>query len=244
MRTLTRTDNSILGRWWWTVDHWSLAAVGLLIAFGAVMILAASPAVAERIDVGTYHFVKRQFAFLLLASVIIVGISMLSPKVVRRLGVLVLAGALVLMAVTLVAGHEIKGANRWLSLGGFSLQPSEFAKPGLAVVAAWLFANRRIDESFPGFQISVAVYLVTVALLLMQPDIGMTFVVSVVWGTQFFVAGLPLLLVGVIGGIFLTGGVGAYFAFSHVRLRVDRFLDPKGEEGYQVSRAIEAFQKG
>ncbi len=244
MSALNRTDTSIVGRWWWTVDRWSLAAIALLIAFGAVMILAASPAVAERIHVGSFHFVKRQFAFLMLASAIIIGISMLSPKGVRRLGAAVLLGGLMLTVLTLVVGTEIKGASRWLNLGGFSLQPSEFLKPGIAVVAAWLFASRRLDEKFPGFQMSIALYLVTVSLLLLQPDVGMAFVVSVVWGTQFFVAGLPLTFVGVIAGAFASAAVGAYFTFDHVRLRVDRFLDPNGEEGYQVARAIEAFQKG
>lgn len=244
MSTLNRTDTSLLGKWWWTVDRWTLAAVALLLAFGGVMTLAASPAVAERIDVGTFHFVKRQFVFLSLAALTIVGVSMLSTRGVRRLALLTTLGALFLMGMTLIFGTEIKGASRWLNFGIVSLQPSEFVKPGLAVVAAWLFARRRMDETFPGFQMSIALYLVTVAILLLQPDVGMTFVVSVVWGTQFFIAGLPLILVALIGIGFAGGGVGAYFIFDHVRFRIDRFFDADADIGYQASRAIEAFQRG
>lgn len=244
MSTLNRTDTSLLGKWWWTIDRWTLAAVALLLAFGAMMSLAASPAVAERIDVGSFHFVKRQFVFLLLGALTILSVSMLSPKGVRRLALFVTLGAIFMMLVTVVAGSEIKGATRWINFGFFSLQPSEFVKPGLAVVAAWLFAKRRMDGSFPGFQMSIALYMVTVAILLLQPDVGMAFVVSVVWGTQFFVAGLPLIFVAMIGVLFVGAGIGAYFTFDHVKFRVDRFFGPDSDLGYQASRAIEAFQRG
>ena len=244
MSALQRTDISLLGRWWWTVDRWTLAAIAILLACGGVMTLAASPAVAERIDVGSFHFVKRQAVFLSLAALTIIGVSLMSPKGICRLAILTTLGALVLMLMTLVFGAEIKGASRWLSIGGLSLQPSEFVKPGIAVVAAWLFARQRMDERFPGIQMSIAVYLVTVAILLMQPDVGMTIVVSVVWGTQFFVAGLPLVFVALIALTFMGAGVGAYFTFDHVQLRVDRFFGPDSEIGYQAARAIEAFQHG
>ena len=244
MSALQRTDTSLFGRWWWTVDRWTLAAIAILLACGGVMTLAASPAVAERIDVGSFHFVKRQAVFLSLAALIIIGVSLMSPKGIRRLAILTTLGALALMLMTLVFGAEIKGASRWLSIGGLSLQPSEFVKPGIAVVAAWLFARQRMDDRFPGIQMSIAVYLVTVAILLMQPDVGMTIVVSVVWGTQFFVAGLPLVFVALIALTFMGAGVGAYFTFDHVQLRVDRFFGPDSEIGYQAARAIEAFQHG
>lgn len=244
MSALQRTDTSLFGRWWWTVDRWTLAAIAILLACGGVMTLAASPAVAERIDVGSFHFVKRQAVFLSLAALTIIGVSLMSPKGIRRLAILTTLGALVLMLMTLVFGAEIKGASRWLSIAGLSLQPSEFVKPGIAVVAAWLFARQRMDERFPGIQLSIAVYLVTVAILLMQPDVGMTIVVSVVWGTQFFVAGLPLVFVALIALTFVGAGVGAYFTFDHVQLRVDRFFGPDSEIGYQAARAIEAFQHG
>ncbi len=244
MSALNRTDTSLLGRWWWTVDRWTLAAVALLLAIGGVMTLAASPAVAERIDVGSFHFIKRQVVFLGLGALTIFGVSLMSLKGVRRLGILTTVASLFLMLLTLVFGAEIKGATRWLSIGSFSLQPSEFVKPGLAVVAAWLFARQRMDDRFPGFQMSIALFLVTVAILLMQPDVGMTIVVSVVWGTQFFVAGLPLIFVALIGLLFVGAGVGAYFTFDHVQFRIDRFFGPDADIGYQASRAIEAFQRG
>ena len=68
MPTLSRADNSLLGRWWWTVDRWTLGAIGMLIGFGYVMMLAASPAVAERIGTSRDMFIFKQVVFLALAG--------------------------------------------------------------------------------------------------------------------------------------------------------------------------------
>ncbi len=244
MTTLARTDNSILARWWWTVDHWSLAAIVLLAAVGAVMTLAASPAVAERLDLGTFHFATRQFVFLGLGLMIVVVVSLFSPKGVRRLALMLTGVSIVLMVAVLFMGPEIKGATRWLTLGGFSLQPSEFVKPGLAVLAAWLFAQGKRDVEFPGLILATGLFFIVAALLLMQPDVGMTFVVAGVWGVQLFLAGLPVALVVGVAAVFLIGAVGAYFTFGHVQSRIDRFLDPHAGESYQVMRSLDAFRNG
>ncbi len=244
MSTFTRTDKSLVGRWWWTIDRWTLAALLVIAAIGALLTLAASPAVAERIGLDPYHFVRRQFTFLPMAMVVIFATSLLSPLSIRRIAAVGLVGSLVLMVAVLFVGMEIKGASRWLQVSGFSLQPSEFAKPAFAVVAAWMFSQRRLDDQFPGYMIATGLFVLVMGLLLLQPDVGMSIVVSAVWGIQFFLAGLPLAFVVLIALVFLGGGVGAYFTFGHVRARVDRFLDPSIGDGYQVSRSIEAFRNG
>ena len=244
MSTLARTDTSLVVSWWWTVDRWTLAALGAIVAIGAMLTLAASPPVAERLGLDTFYFVRRQFVFLGAAVVIIFMTSCLTPRNIRRLAVVCMGGAMVLMAATLLFGPEIKGATRWLPVGSLSLQPSEFVKPAFAVVAAWMFSEQRLDGQFPGYAIATGLFVSIVALLLLQPDVGMSMVIAAVWSVQFFVAGLPLLLVMGLGVAFLAASVGAYFAFSHVQIRVDRFLDPAGGESYQVSRALEAFFNG
>ncbi len=244
MSALARTDTSLVSRWWWTVDRWTLAALASIIAVGAMLTLTASPPVAERLGFDTFHFARRQFVFLGVALAIIFATSFLSLRGVRQLGLGCVACALVLMVATLIIGLEIKGATRWLQIGNFSMQPSEFVKPGFAVVVAWMFSKRLPDGRFPGHGIATGLFATIAVLLLMQPDVGMTMVVAAVWAVQFFVAGLPLVLVLGIGLGFLGASVAAYFAFGHVQVRVDRFLDPAGSEGYQVSRALEAFYNG
>lgn len=244
MITFARTDSSLLGRWWWTVDRWTLAALAVLMGFGVVLVQAASPAVAERIGLDNFHFVQRHLMMLLPSAAIMVAVSLLSPRGVRRAAVLVFLAALVLVALTPVVGMEIKGARRWIHVPGLSIQPSEFLKPAFVVVAAWLFTMQKTTDGFPGGAISIALYLLVVMLLMMQPDLGMTFVISAVWFGQFFLAGLPIVLVGILGIAGLLGLVGAYFMFPHVSSRIDRFLDPGSGDNYQVARSMEAFMNG
>lgn len=244
MISLGRTDRSVIGRWWWTVDRWTISAVLMIIAIGVLLTMAASPAVAERIGVDQFHFIRRQFMFLPLAILVMFSVSLLSVKQIRRLGFLVFCGSVAMMVLVLLVGGEIKGATRWISVAGITLQPSEFAKPSLAIVAAWMFSEKGISPGFPGNALSALAYVVVAALLLMQPDVGMTLVVSAVWFVQFFVAGLPLFLVLLMVMLGLSALVGAYFVFPHVASRVDRFLDPSAGDSYQIVKALEAFHNG
>jgi cell division protein FtsW len=244
MNSVARTDTSLMGNWWWTVDRWSLGALALLVMFGALMVFAASPAVALRLDLGSYHFVQRQLMLLPVAIVLMFAFSLPDPLNIRRLACIGFIGCIALMVLTLMFGAEIKGARRWLPVAGFSLQASEFIKPCFAVVAAWMFAEWRRTPGFPGHWIAMGLYLMVIGLLLLQPDLGQTVIVTSVLFGQFFLAGLPTIFVVTLIGAGVVGLVGAYFTFSHVSDRIDRFLDPAGSDTYQVDRSLEAFANG
>ena len=244
MPTLSRTDTSVLGRWWWTVDRWTLVAICALIGFGYVMMLAASPAVAERIHVSREMFILKQVVFLALSAAVVVGVSMLSPRGVRRLAVLGCLAALLLTALTIVSGTEIKGARRWISLPGMTLQPSEFLKPCFAVVTAWLLSEGQRLRRFPGTALALGIFAVIAMLLKSQPDMGMLAVVAAVCFIQVFLNGLNLVMVGVAAGSMMAAAAAAYSLFPHVRSRVTRFLDPASGDSYQVTTALEAFANG
>ena len=244
MIALARTDTSLLGRWWWTVDRWLITCLLLIIAMGAILVLAASPSVAERIGLDAYHFVRRQFIILPLALTVMFAVSLLSPLQVRRLAAIGFLGCLVLLALTPLVGAEIKGARRWVSLAGMSLQVSEFVKPCLAVISAWMFAEWRRRPEFPGHAVAIALYTAVVGLLLLQPDFGQSVLITLVFIGQFFLAGLPVAWLVATGALGLAGLVGAYFLFPHVTSRVNRFLDPTSGDTYQVDRSLEAFING
>ena len=244
MISFARTDTSLVGRWWWTVDRWTLLAVALLIAIGTLLTLAASPAVAEKLRLDPQHFVLRQAVFLPLAMAVMFIVSLMSPRGIRRISVVGLGVSLMLVAATLVLGAEIKGATRWLQFAGFSIQPSEFVKPFFAVVAAWMLAEQRRREGVPGGLICCALFILVAWLLISQPDFGMTAVVAVVWFGQCFIAGLPVLWVVLLAGLGLIGAVAAYATIPHVASRIDRFLDPSSGDHYQIDRALDAFGQG
>ena len=244
MTSFSRTDPSILGRWWWTLDRWALLVLTLLFAVGAILTVAASPGAAARIGLEPFYFVRHQFAFMVPALLILLAISMLSPRGIRRIAVLVLGTGIILVAATNFYGIEIKGASRWISLGGFTFQPSEFVKPCFAVVAAWMFAEYRQSENFPGHAIASVLLLVVVALLLLQPDFGMAVTVAAVWFVQFFLAGLSLWWVGLSLAATLGLVTAAYSIFPHVAKRIDLFIDPLSGDSYQVTTSLKAFQQG
>ena len=239
-----RIDQRPVARWWWTVDRWTLGALIVLIGFGAVMAMAASPAVAERLGYAPLHFAERQLATVPVALAIMIATSLLPPRTIRRMAIVGFAIALALLAATFVIGVEIKGARRWIALPGLALQPSEFIKPTFAVVAAWLFAEQKERAGFPGNAISIALVLIILAMLIKQPDFGMAVVVAAVWFAQFLMAGLRLYWAagGILAG--MGGFAGAYLWIPHVTSRVNRFFDPALGDHYQVNRSLEAFANG
>jgi cell division protein FtsW len=239
-----RIDQSPVARWWWTVDRSSFAALGLLIGFGVVLSLTASPAVAERIGYDGLHFVRRHLALLPLSIGLMFVVSLQPPRTIRRIAVTGFVIALLLLSLTFVIGAEIKGARRWINLPGLSVQPSEFVKPTFAVVGAWLFSEQKLRPGFPGNLISITLFLIVASMLIKQPDVGMAAIVAIVWFAQFYMAGLRLywVVAGAFAGI--AGLVGAYFYLPHVKVRIDHFLDPSAGDSYQVNRSIEAFANG
>ncbi len=241
---LSRADTSVLGRWWWSVDRWTLCAIATLIGFGYVLMLAASPAVAERIGQSRDLFIGKQVVFLALAGAIVVGVSLLSPRGVRRVALIGCLAAMALTALTLVHGVEIKGARRWIALPGMSIQPSEFLKPCFAVVTAWLITEGRATRGFPGTLIAFVMFGLILMLLKSQPDIGMLTVVTAVFFAQLFVGGLNVALVGIGAAAMGGAGLAAYTLFPHVRSRVTRFLHPEQGDHYQVDTALQAFGNG
>jgi len=240
----SRTDTSIFGRWWLTVDRWLLASLALLILFGAFLVVTASPAVAERIGLDGAYFITRHFIILLPSLAVLLAVSLMQPRQIMLSALLLFALGMIGLVMTLFFGMEIKGARRWLRLLGFSVQPSEFVKPAFIVLNAWLLAQPSVRSGGVARLWPVTLLASVVTLLLLQPDLGMTAVIVVVWVSQIFIAGLPIWLVMGCGILGAGGLVAAYFTFPHVSSRIDRFLNPASGDTYQIEQAQEAFREG
>ncbi|MHC5652695.1 FtsW/RodA/SpoVE family cell cycle protein [Stappia sp.] len=241
---VSRADRSPFAEWLWTVDRFLLAGFVLLMIGGVVLSFAASPAVAERLGIDSYHFVKRQAFFLLPAIAIMLGVSALGPRMVRRVALAVFAFSLIMMVATLFLGVEAKGSRRWISILGFTLQPSEFLKPGLIVLVAFLLSESGRRPEVPGSLFSILLYIMSAALLIAQPDFGQTMLLTLVFGALLFLNGLPWIAIIPIGVLGTGGVVSAYMLLPHVQSRVNRFLDPGSGDTFNVDRAIEAFVSG
>lgn len=244
MMLISRADNSRLSQWWWEVDRWMIVALLLLICIGFMMGFAASTPVASKLGLNSLHFVTRQGVFLVLSLGLMFGISLMDQVMVRRMAFLSMPVLIALVALTHVVGPEIKGATRWIPLGGFSLQPSEFLKPSFIVFTAWMLSEQYHNPLFPGRKIAIGVYALCAGLLITQPDFGQTILLTAVFFGQIILAGLPLYWVG---GILAFGGVGsvlAYMNLPHVQQRIDTFLDPSKGDNFQVDQALEAIRAG
>ena len=243
--TAQRTNRSLLMEWWRSIDRVMIAIFGTLILAGLILSLAASPSAAARLG-GTdpFYFFIRHLFFVVMGVSGAMILSMFSPINARRLAVIAMLGAIVIMFALNFIGHEVKGATRWIKIGSFSLQPSEFAKPGFIVFAAWMFAQRKKDVTFPGIAFVFAVYLLLVLMLLKQPDFGQSFLVTLCFGAMFFFAGLSLGWMMFLGCLSLIGAITAYLALPHVQDRIGRFLNPEGSDTYQTDKALEAISNG
>ena len=241
----SRTNTSPLAEWWRSVDPVLLGLLVCLLGAGLIASMAASPAAAARLGYGNaFFFLYRHILFVGLGAVGMLALSFASPRDARRIGVLALAGTFALLVGVEVAGHTVKGATRWLRVGGFGLQPSEFAKPAFIVFAAWMFASVKRDPGVPAVSVVFAAYLGLVALLIRQPDFGQSFLLTLCFAAVFFFAGLSLGWLVFMMGLSLIGGLAAYLALPHVRARLDSFLHPENADTYQTDKALEAIGRG
>ena len=240
---VSRAERGALADWFWTIDRFFLAAFILLMGLGFMLSFAASPAVAERLGLDSFHFVKRHALFLLPAIGVMLGISFLSPRQVRRAAMILLIVSLAAMVLALFFGVEVKGSRRWISIGSFSLQPSEFMKPGFVIICAWLFAELARQPEIPGNLFAIILFGIVAALLVAQPDLGQTILTAAVWGGMFFMAGMPWLWIIILGGAAVGGLLTAYTFLPHVAGRIDKFMTGEGDT-FQMDTAREAIIRG
>ena len=241
---MSRARKGLVSDWWWTVDKLLLVAALLLLAGGFLLSLSASPSVTARLRIDdSFYFVKRHALFLLPAIALMIGTSFLTLKQVRRASFILLGLMLVVLMLLPFMGYSAKGATRWLAIGPFLLQPSEFLKPAFVVVTAWLFSESSRQPEIPCNLLAILLFGVCAALLIMQPDFGQTVLVATVWGALFFMAGMPWLWIAVLGGLGVVGFALAYLTIPHVTTRIDRFVTGTGDN-FQVDRGLEAITNG
>ncbi len=241
---LSREQRNPLSDWWWTVDRLQLAAVIALMLAGVILSLAASPPVATRIGLDPFHFFNRHVLFLLPSFIVMIAVSFLSPRQIRRTALIVFAVSIALIVATLLIGPEVKGSRRWITLIGVNIQASESAKPAFVVIAAWLFAESAKRPEMPATSMALVLLLVLVSLLVMEPDFGQTMLILMVWGALFFIAGMRMIWVLGLAGAASAGLFGAYLLVPHVAGRITRFMNPASGDTFQVDTAMEAFYNG
>jgi cell division protein FtsW len=241
---ISRVERTRYANWWWTVDRLMLAAIAVLMMTGIVLSLAASPAVATRIGLDAFYFVNRHALYLAPTLVVMISVSFLSPRSIRRLALIMFIVAVAMTVATLFVGAEVKGARRWIVIAGVNIQPSEFVKPAFVILISWLFAESTRKSDMPANTLALGLLAAAVVPLILQPDFGQTMLIVSVWGALFFMAGMRMIWVAGLAGTAAVGLLGAYTFVPHVRARIMRFMDPSSGDNYQVANAVESFVRG
>ncbi len=239
-----REDTSLLANWWFTVDRLLLTAVFLLMGVGIVISLAASPSVAMNKDLAAFYFVKRHVIIVCVGAILMLLLSAQSPRTIRRIALALFIICVGTMIYVVAFGEEVNGARRWLRVVGLSLQPSELAKPAFVVLSAWAFAEYERRRDVPALPVAIGLYVIFVALLLMQPDVGQSLLITLVWGAMFVLAGLALVWIAALCSLALAGLGAAYLMLPYVQDRVHAFLFPVSGDNSQIERAFNSFKEG
>lgn len=240
---LKSKNHNIIRSWWRSVDQPTVISLLILFAFSIMLVTTSGAVVANRIGLVDNYFSSRQLAYLLVASFVVIFVSLFEKKWIRRFAIIGFVVNLLMLVMVKFFGYEVKGATRWISIGSFSYQPSEFIKPFFAVATGWIL-SLKYQVDFPSFQVCGILYIIVAFLLIIQPDFGMLVVITAVFGIQLFIAGLPSVWIFIASFASIFGVMGAYLALPHVAKRINNFLDPEASGNYQVSKSIMAFEHG
>ena len=221
-------------QWWAAVDKINFILI-LMLGFTG-LILSFSIDENFSINKHTYFFIISILLLFILAD--------LNNKSVRRISLFSFLILFILMILVLFLDYEVKGAKRWIQIFNFTIQPSEIIKPIFVVLTAWCI-SKSIEEKKFYIPLLFFFFFTLLSLILMQPDLGMTVLISSTFFCQLFVAGLSILLV-LVAFIFILGiSIFSYFIFDHVQNRINSFLGGiGGSDTYQIDLSIKAFQNG
>jgi cell division protein FtsW len=230
--------------WWNSIDVKALINIILIMLLGILLLTSAGSGVSEKLGLSHYYFVKKQLAFLLVGIFIILFLSALNEKYIRRIIFIGFIATIILLILVILFGDATKGAKRWLNIMGFSLQPSEFLKPFYTCFIAIILSHEKSKINFRIFCICVFFNALIAILLLLQPDFGMTITNTIATFSLFFIAGIKLSWLILVLVIFVCGIYGAYLFFPHVAKRIDKFMDPTNSSNYQVQKSVSSYLNG
>ena len=218
---------------WQQMDHTTTAIAMVLCLFGLMMMTSAFA-----VDEHGASLLMRQGMFLLLGFALVYGVCLLSHGILLRGAVAMLALGIVMLVAVLFVGNSINGASRWLPvgkwlpLGSLSVQPVELVKPAFALVSAWLFVRLRERGNSIDFLLPPAILAIIVFLLLGQPDVGQSIVITMMWLGQLFVMGITISMAMALAVILVVAFIAIYAFLPHVVKRVRQFLS-ESEAGRQ-----------
>ncbi|MBA3967706.1 MAG: putative lipid II flippase FtsW [Nitrospirales bacterium] len=226
--------------------------VGITLALslgGLVMVFSASGVMAENKFTNATYYLQRQIVWMVLGfSVLLIG-SLIDYRQWKQWIPMVVAGCVVGLLLVLAVGPQINGARRWLALGFFSIQPTEMAKLGVVLYLAAFLSNpqRRVTDWQRGFLPPVAMVAIICGLIVVEPDLGSTVVIGLVFVGMMYLAGARLSHLGYLGMPMILGVCALIWMSPERWERMTTFLNPFADRqgaGYQLVQSILALENG
>jgi cell division protein FtsW len=233
------------------LDVWLLGAAVLLLCFGLVMVSSASMTVGERLTGDPFFYVYRQLFAMglgIAGAVIIFQVPMVTWQKVGPM--LVFVGLLMLLVLLVPGvGKTANGATRWIPLGFFNLQSSEFMKLFMVLYIAGYLVRRQdeVMRSFWGFAKPMLLLVITSSLILLQPDFGTTVVLFATALGMLFIGGVVLYQFAILIGLAGVAGWALIYFSDYRWKRLTTFVNPWDDpynSDFQLSQALIAFGRG
>jgi len=212
-----------------TTYYLILGATSTLVVFGLIMVFSASSVEALLADEAAYSVFARQFAFAVVGAAAAGFASRLDVRWWKRLAFPTMIVSALLLAAVIPFGRSVNGNRNWLALGPLQFQPAEFAKVGLVLVGAVIFANksaRMASMLHVALPYLVPIATIVIGLILAGHDLGTAMVVLVIVAAVLLVAGAPKRVFGVAGGLALVGVALMVTGSSNRTSRIANWLDP------------------
>ena len=235
---LSRSDRSNLSIWLWTIDKWIFFSFFTLLLLGIIFILTSSSTLELKLNKESYYFSIKHIVFVIFSFLTAIILSELNFHKIKLLSLICFGLLFVAMLYCIQYGSNIKGAKRWIEIFNQSLQPSEFIKPFFIIINAWLLTIWKLTQKSKFLILSILSILSIDIMLLLQPDLGMTLLITTIWIFQLLITGIPMLFF-----IFLTFIIPAvillaYNFYSHVYVRINDFIFGTS---FQANQALKLF---
>ena len=250
MFSFDRENTGLAAKWWRNIDKQILFLFALLLLLGLFFSFSSTTSImSEKMNKETYFFFTRHLIFFSISLILIFIISIQEKnKLIKILTYLFIFSA-ALLFLTLIVGIEIKGSRRWIDLDPFPrFQPVELLKPLFIIFVAKIIVLNEKKDVYRRYFYSLIVLLLIITILINQPDLGQTLLLTLTWITMIFVSGFNMIILSILGLFFLIIIALLIFffpeKFGYVFLRIKTFLDPKAGDNFQSQKALEAIKQG